>query len=105
MWLPTRESNHNVDSTVSDVMQQALRDGATVEIVSAERGWAIEIDGIRVAPIATESFDYPLKRFDFNEDAEELVLEMLKRRRRRRFERRKKKLNTDNHTQSEGVDL
>ncbi|EMA01808.1 hypothetical protein C437_15351 [Haloarcula vallismortis ATCC 29715] len=104
MYLPTRDSAHSVDRTLSDVIFQSLRDGRTVELVNGDSALMIEIDGISVAPIAAESFDYPLHSYDFNEDAYDLVTECLDRKRKRRFERRKKKLATENHASIEGSD-
>lgn len=105
MYLPTRDSAHSVDPTLSDVIFQALRDERTVEIVNEEKSLRIQIDGINVAPIASESFDYPLHRYDLSEDAADLVMECLERKRKRRFERRKEKLATENQAQIEGSDI
>jgi len=104
MHLPTRESTHNVDAMLSDVIHQALRDDRTIEIVKSDGSLVIEIDGVEVTPIASESFDWPLDRYDFEGDAAELVEECLERRRKRRIERRKEKLSTENQAESEGID-
>lgn len=107
MRKPTRNRNRSTNWMLSHVIHQALRDGQTVELVDGDQSLAIAIDGVEVAPIASESFDWPLDRYEFDDEAAALVEECLERSRdrnqTRRFEWRKRKLATEQHTESEGI--
>ncbi|MDS0280076.1 hypothetical protein NDI85_20020 [Halomicroarcula sp. S1AR25-4] len=103
MYKPTRDAAHSIDPTLSDLIHEAHRDDRPVELVATDRGLTVRIDGVDVAPIPSESFDWPLHRIDMSDDAAALAADSLDRRRKRRFERRKRKLRTDDHAASEGA--
>lgn len=104
MFLPTRQALHSIDPTLSEVMTQAMKEGATVELELGDHGYCVLIDGVEMAEAPSESFDYPLKRLGLSDEAKVLATEYVEKRQRERIRRRIKQLRTDDHSAAEGAE-
>lgn len=106
MYYPTRHKLYRTDPMLSDVINEAMREGRSVELKLGDgHGYLVVVDGVEIANVASESFDWPLKRIEMSREAEEFATECIEKKHRRRIQRRKDKLSTKNHSAAEGLEV